>query len=449
MKDMLPDIPGNVLKIINLLENAGFEAFIVGGCVRDAVLGRVPNDWDITTNAAPSEVKKIFRRTFDTGIAHGTVTVLMGDEHYEVTTYRVDGVYADHRHPDSVTFTSSLEEDLKRRDFTINAMAYNPGRGLVDLFGGSDDIACKRICCVGNPRERFDEDALRILRAFRFSAQLDFDIDGETLKATSEKASDLKYVSAERICTELLKLIMSDHPEKLDDAYKAGVTKYFLPEYDAMALTTQVNPHHYDTVAKHTINAMKGTPPDRILRLTMLLHDSGKPAVSKFDESGVQHFRNHGAVSAEIAKNVMHRLRLDNDTIKKVCTLIRYHDWHIQPDEANVRKLISEIGPEMFELFVKVQYADVSSHSGYRKEEKLQRIVDEKNIYDKVMERGDCVSLKDLQLTGEDIKKLGLKPGPRIGAILEAAFDEVLKDPSKNDHEYLVGFAKNFLNTEI
>lgn len=449
MNNMYTAIPGNAIKIINILEGSGYEAYVVGGCVRDTFLGRTPDDWDITTSASPEQIKSLFRRTVDTGIAHGTVTVLMNDEHYEVTTFRIDGDYADHRHPGNVMFTASLEEDLKRRDFTINAMAYNPSVGLVDKFGGIGDLKAGIIRCVGDPIERFSEDALRILRAFRFSAQLGFDIHEDTSRAASEKAADLKYVSAERISAELIKLIMSDHPEKLIDAYNAGVTKYFLPEFDEMALTTQKNPHHNDTVAEHTVNALRNSPSNRVIRLTMLLHDCGKPKVSRFDENGVQHFRGHGAASADMAKNVMRRLKLNNDTIKKVCILIKYHDWHLVPDEVNVRRLVSEIGPDMFEALVKVQYADVSSHSDYRKEEKLKRIVDEKNIYDKVMERGDCVSLKDLELSGDDIRTLGVSPGPRIGEILNKAFDEVLKDPAKNDHEYLVGFAKNYLDTEM
>ena len=237
-------IPENVEWIIRELMAHGFEAYAVGGCVRDSVLGREPEDWDITTSAKPEQVKQIFHRTVDTGIEHGTVTVLIDKEAYEVTTYRVDGEYEDHRHPKEVTFTASLEEDLKRRDFTINAMAYNPQTGLVDIFEGIDDLNKKIIRCVGNPRERFDEDALRILRAIRFSAQLGFEIDNMTKEAMTEKAETLRDVSAERIRIELVKLLVSKHPEKIREAQRLGLTKVVLPEYDTIVGVEQHTPNH-------------------------------------------------------------------------------------------------------------------------------------------------------------------------------------------------------------
>ena len=276
---MILEIPKNAETILHILEKAGYEAYVVGGCVRDSILGRSPDDWDITTSAKPEQVKALFHRTVDTGLQHGTVTVLMEKEGYEVTTYRVDGEYEDGRHPKEVTFTASLKEDLKRRDFTINAMAYNPSSGLVDLFGGLEDIERRIIRCVGNPLERFTEDALRIMRAVRFSAQLGFAIEEETRKALKVLAPNLKHVSAERIQVELVKLLMSPHPDYLRVAYEAGITAEFLPEFDACMTTSQNTPHHCYTVGEHILHSLCHVRADKVLRITMLLHDIGKIAI--------------------------------------------------------------------------------------------------------------------------------------------------------------------------
>ena len=294
---MILEIPKKAEIILQILEKAGFEAYVVGGCVRDSILGRTPNDWDITTSATPQQVKELFHRTVDTGLQHGTVTVVIDKEGFEVTTYRVDGEYEDGRHPKEVTFTASLEEDLKRRDFTINAMAYNPTEGLVDLFGGMQDIENKIIRCVGDPLERFTEDALRIMRAVRFSAQLGFEIEEETKKALTVMAPNLVHVSAERIQVELVKLLMSPHPDYLRTAYEAGITRQFLPEFDLCMETPQNTPHHCYTVGEHILHSLLYVRADKILRLTMLLHDIGKPSVRKTDENGRDHFKTHGDVA--------------------------------------------------------------------------------------------------------------------------------------------------------
>ena len=273
------ELPKKVLFIINNLQLAGYDAFAVGGCVRDSILARKPQDWDITTSAKPEAIKEIFRRTVDTGIEHGTVTVMIGKDSYEVTTYRIDGAYEDSRHPKEVRFTNCLEEDLRRRDFTINAMAYNDDVRLVDVFGGMQDLNHHLIRCVGDPRERFSEDALRILRAVRFSAQLDFPIEPDTAKAVKELAPNLKNISAERIQTELVKLLTSPHPEHIQDACELGITKVVLPEWDAMVGVKQNTIHHKYDVAEHTLHTLKHVKRDKYLRLTMLFHDMGKPAM--------------------------------------------------------------------------------------------------------------------------------------------------------------------------
>ena len=320
---MILEIPKNAETILHILEKAGYEAYVVGGCVRDSILGRSPDDWDITTSAKPEQVKALFHRTVDTGLQHGTVTVLMEKEGYEVTTYRVDGEYEDGRHPKEVTFTASLKEDLKRRDFTINAMAYNPSSGLVDLFGGLEDIERKIIRCVGDPLERFTEDALRIMRAVRFSAQLGFAIEEETRKALKVLAPNLKHVSAERIQVELVKLLMSPHSDYLRVAYEAGITAEFLPEFDACMTTSQNTPHHCYTVGEHILHSLCHVRADKVLRITMLLHDIGKPVVRKTDENGRDHFKMHGIAGEKRAAQILRRLKFDNDTIRKVTRQVK------------------------------------------------------------------------------------------------------------------------------
>lgn len=283
-------LPEAVQEIIHTLNRAGFEAYIVGGCVRDSLLGREPKDWDITTSARPEEVKALFPHTFDTGIKHGTVTVRRGGASYEVTTYRVDGNYTDHRRPDQVAFSSNLREDLLRRDFTINAMAYHPEHGLVDLYQGLEDLERGTIRCVGNAADRFQEDALRMLRALRFSAQLGFSIDPVTYQAIGILKALIRHVSWERIRDEMTKILISDHPEVLRQAYDTGLTQYILPEWKAMVETDQHHPYHAYTVAEHTIKAVQAIEADPILRWTMLLHDIGKPAAHTVDTAGVDHF---------------------------------------------------------------------------------------------------------------------------------------------------------------
>ena len=435
-------IPVNAEKILRVLENQGFEAFIVGGCVRDSILGRRPDDWDITTSARPEQVKALFRRTVDTGVKHGTVTVLMDKESYEVTTYRIDGEYEDGRHPKEVAFTASLEEDLKRRDFTINAMAYHPDRGLVDLFHGMDDIRAEIIRCVGNPLERFGEDALRILRAVRFSAQLGFSIEAETKTGIEELAPNLKLVSAERIQTELVKLLVSPHPDYFLTAYETGITRQFLPEFDACMETGQNTPHHYLSVGMHTLQSLLNIRPDKVLRLTMLLHDIGKPAVKKTDENGRDHFKMHGPAGEKMASAILRRLKFDNDTISKVCRLIRWHDDRPAPDMCSVRRAVNRIGEDIFPLYLEVQRADMLAQSAYKREEKAARLEGVNECYRKILEEGQCVSLKSMAVKGRDLIAAGYAPGPELGEILDRLLEHVLEHPEDNEKDRLLALLK-------
>ena len=435
-------IPEKAEKILRKLEANGYEAYVVGGCVRDSILGRRPDDWDITTSARPEQVKALFARTVDTGLKHGTVTVLMDKEGFEVTTYRLDGDYEDGRHPKEVSFTASLKEDLKRRDFTINAMAYHPDRGLVDLFRGMDDMADKVIRCVGDPLERFQEDALRILRAVRFSAQLGFSIEEKTRRGIEKLAPNLKLVSAERIQTELVKLLVSPHPDYLRTAYETGITRQFLPEFDACMETEQNTPHHCCSVGEHILKSLVNVRPDKVLRLTMLLHDIGKPAVKKTDENGRDHFKMHGPAGEKMAVDILRRLKFDNETISKVRRLIRWHDYRPMPEMKAVRRAVNRIGEDIFPLYMEVQRADMLAQSDYRRAEKEDRQNGVNACYREILEKKQCVSLKMLAVNGRDLMAAGCAPGPELGEKLNRLLEHVLENPEDNKKEILMSMIK-------
>ena len=436
-------IPAAAGKVLKRLHELGFEAWVVGGCVRDSILGLEPNDWDVTTNAQPSQVQAAFRRTIDTGLEHGTVTVRMDGESIEVTTYRIDGSYADHRHPDRVQFTSDLEEDLKRRDFTINAMACSEEDGLVDLFGGMEDLERGIVRCVGDPRERFTEDALRIFRAVRFCAKLGFELDPATKEAAKELAPTLAMVSAERIRTELEKLLVSPHPEMIRLAWECGITKVVLPEFDAEMECIQNNAHHQITVGEHTIRTLMAAEPDRILRLTMLLHDTGKPACQTIAGDGVYHYRGHAAPGAVIAKQVCDRLKFDRATERTVVQLVKNHSLYPETTEEGVRRAVVQIGEDLFPLFLRVKRADIGGQSPAVQEKKFAYMDRVEEIYRGILERGDCLSLRTLAVTGDDLMAAGIPKGKMIGETLQMLLDEVLTDPSKNSREILLDMVRS------
>lgn len=435
------ELPEKVNIIINRLIRNGYDAYAVGGCVRDSALGRIPDDWDITTSAKPKEVKELFDRTIDTGIAHGTVTVMLDHEGFEVTTYRIDGEYEDSRHPKSVEFTIDLLEDLKRRDFTVNAMAYNNVTGIVDAFHGIEDLNNKVIRCVGKAEDRFGEDALRILRAIRFSAQLGFQIEADTMKAIQKLAINLDNISMERIQVELVKLMVSDNPTRLRIAYETGVTKVILPEFDKMMLCEQNNPHHMYKVGDHTLKAIENIENNKALRLTMLFHDMGKPDTKTRDENGIGHFYGHEELGVQMANRILKRLRFDNDTLNKVCLLVKYHDMDIEDNKKSVRKAVNKIGEENFIDLLKVKKADILAQSTYKQEEKLNNIKNIEKLYYEIMRDKECVSLKTLAITGKDLIDIGIKPGKQIGIILEELLAEVIINPEKNNYNYLISRA--------
>ena len=442
------NIPEPARKIIDRLNEHGYEAYVVGGCVRDMILKREPGDWDITTSARPEQVKAVFGKTVDTGLQHGTVTVIRDHVGYEITTYRIDGEYEDARHPKTVTFTGNLVEDLKRRDFTINAMAYNDTAGLVDAFDGIGDLKRKVIRCVGVAHDRFGEDALRMLRAVRFAAQLGFTIEENTRQAVADLAENLQKVSAERIQTEMVKLLTSAHPQEMRTVYELGLSRVFLPEFDRMMETPQITKHHCYSVGEHTICAMQEVPQDKILRLTMLLHDVAKPVCVTTDENGQNHFKGHPAEGAEMARLILRRLKFDNDTTKRVCLLVRYHDDRPTVTPRNVRRAISRIGVENMEALFAVKRADTLAQSMYERQKKLAYIDAYEETYRKIIKEGQCVQKKDLAINGRDLIAQGMHTGKEMGEVLQSLYERVLDDPQLNKKETLLALALQLQQTK-
>ena len=452
-------VPEKVNKIIETLLAHGHEAYAVGGCVRDSLLGREADDWDITTSASPYEVKELFRRTIDTGIQHGTVTVMLDKEGFEVTTYRIDGEYEDGRHPKEVLFTKNLEEDLKRRDFTINAMAYNEQAGMVDIFGGVQDLEDKVIRCVGVAGDRFDEDALRIMRAFRFSAQLGFSIEENTRLAAAERAENLKKISAERIRVELTKLLLSGNPDRLLWMKQNGITEIVLPEFDAMLATKQKNDNHIYNVGEHTLKVLEqvGTEGEwgkkelRILRFAALLHDVAKPEVQVTDGRGEQHFPKHGEIGAKKAKEIMRRLKFDNETTDLVVRLVAAHEQYLclsdvhEKNLAAMRHMMNCLGPELMEYLWELQRADVLAQHPATLEHKLSVLEETRELHREVIKRNDRVSLKQLAVNGKDLIEFGMAPGKQLGNILEQLLQEVLDTPELNQRDRLLQRAKQYM----
>jgi tRNA nucleotidyltransferase (CCA-adding enzyme) len=451
------EIPSGAKFIIDQLYKNGYEAFVVGGCVRDSLMGKEPKDWDITTSASPYDVKEIFSRTVDTGIKHGTVTVLVDKVGYEVTTYRIDGEYKDSRHPEEVIFTQDLKEDLRRRDFTINAMAYNDTVGVVDEYNGMNDLKNRIIRCVGVPSERFEEDALRILRAIRFSAQLGFSIDSDTKDAMRKYAHTLDKISAERIKVEMDKTLMSNNPKKIYDAYELGITKIYLEEFDNMIGVLQENPNHMYDVGQHTLCAIEklsnilkddnltkysgelySEKEKLALMWTILLHDIGKPSCKFFDEKGVAHFHNHELVGVDMAAKIFNRLKFDNYTADLAKKLIRWHDYRFVNKHISIRKSMNKIGVDIFEYLFLIKRADTLAQNITTIEQKLKDLDFSYNIFKDICDKSQCVSLKDLAIDGRDLIELGIKPGRKIGEYLKQLLEIVIEDPSLNDKKILI-----------
>lgn len=440
---MTMDMPKNVDTAINLLQSAGFEAYAVGGCVRDSLLGKTPNDWDITTSAKPEDMKSVFAdfHCIDTGIKHGTVTVVIDGEPLEITTFRLDGEYEDNRHPKSVTFTSNLGADLGRRDFTVNAMAYSKMTGTVDLFGGQNDLKNKIIRCVGDPDRRFNEDALRILRALRFASALDFEIEEKTAQSLLKNCALLGNISEERIAKELLKLVCGKGAKRILTDF-APVLFESLPELQPMYKNSHDNPHHCYDIYEHTLIAVESIDPEPTLRFAMLLHDCGKPAVKKFDENGVAHFYGHQRISAEISAQILARLKVSNKFRDEILFLVSNHDrWELYENTEKMPRYLSKFGLDGVLKLLKVMRADVLAQSPeYRY--RLDQIADAEETAKNLAAQKPCLSLSELQINGRTLMDIGIPQGRKLGAVLAQLLDEVIDGVTKNTQEALTTRAR-------
>lgn len=431
-------VPQHVNYIIETLERSGFEAYAVGGCVRDSIMGHNPNDWDITTSALPQQVKKLFLKTIDTGLKHGTVTILIKNKSYEITTYRIDGEYEGNRKPKTVAFTSDLVEDLKRRDFTINAMAYNEKSGLVDAFSGIKDLEDGIIRCVGDANQRFNEDALRMLRAIRFSARFGFDIAEETKKAIQKNAHLIKNVSAERIHVELTKTLLTAQSHYMHLLVDLGLMEHIIPEFLANIGIDQKNHYHIFTVDEHIYKALSEIEATEMLRWTMFLHDIGKGIKRTIDENGMGHFHGHVEESVKIAKAILNRLKFDNKTKADILKLIQLHDYRFEPTMKAVRRATHIIGDDLFLDFIQVQKADIKAQNPVYKEERLKKLDKIVECYKRQKELNQCTTLKDLNIKGYDLIKIGISEGKDIGKILNQLLEIVIDEPKYNNKEYLI-----------
>ena len=425
-------------QVLKALENAGFKAYIVGGAVRDSIMGISPSDYDIATNAKPYQVKSLFPRTIDTGLKHGTVTVVCNKTGFEVTTFRTEGEYKDMRHPESVSYVDDIETDLKRRDFTVNAMAYSLDGGFLDFFGGISDIDKKVIRCVGDSEKRFKEDALRMLRAVRFAACLDFEIDEDAVSAIKKCSVLIKNVSGERILSELNKILLSDNPEKIYLLYKTGLMRYVLDDLFPCFSTEQNNKYHIYNVGEHIIQSVKNTPKDLILRWAALLHDVGKPVCQSRDANGIYHFYGHHKESMRIADDLLHRLRMDKDSIHDILVLIENHDVHMDTSPTAVKRMLARTGETLFFKLLELQEADNKAKNPLYINDRLAKIKKVRERAQQIIAEGQPYTVSQLQINGRDLIKLGYRAGREIGDALKYLLNEVLIDPSLNNREYLI-----------
>ena len=430
---------------IKILKSKGYEAFLIGGSVRDFVMGLPIGDIDITTNATPQEVKQAFKdfRVIETGIKHGTVTVLIDGEPLEITTYRSEGTYSDNRHPDSVVFSTSLSDDVVRRDFTMNGIAFDFEKGFCDLVGGLEDIKNKTIRCIGDAETRFREDALRILRALRFSAVLGFSIEENTKKAIHQCKDLLKNISAERIREEFTKLICGKNAYGVLTEF-SDVVCVFIPEFKACVGFLQKNRHQIYDVYTHILKATAESRPEPAIRLALLFHDIGKPVVAHFDEDGEQHFYSHPKISAEITDEIMTRLRFDNETRNRVVTLVKFHDSPIMlndidsPDRKRLKRIMSQIGKEQIFDLIEIKRCDNSAQSPeyYRGDEFYTETLD---LINEIINEKECFSVKDLKINGNDLIAMGYN-GKEIGERLNSCLDAVIEGKVENEREKLIRF---------
>jgi len=436
------NLTDEVSYILDTLNKNNKEAYIVGGCVRDSLLKRELKDWDITTSALPEEIIDLFSQTIPTGLKHGTVTVVINEHNFEITTYRIDGEYSDNRHPDKVTFTPSLREDLSRRDFTINAMAYNKINNLVDLFNGSIDLNRRIIRCVGEPDKRFKEDALRMLRAVRFACELQFNIDKPTFNAIINNAYLLNYVSKERIRDEFCKMLLSDLPSRgLRMLEKTDLLSFIIPELKESVGFDQKNPHHDKNVFDHILSVVDNSSSELVVRLSALLHDIGKPRTFTTDKKGIGHFYGHNTVGADMAEQILKRLRFDNITIKKVSILITEHmSIYANMKNRSLKKFINRVGTDNLDSLFKLQMSD---REGHKDNADYSPILKRKEAIEAIINNGEAYNIGMLKINGDDLIKLGFKPGKEIGITLEELLNKVMERPEMNNRAKLLELAQN------
>ena len=434
------DIPAGVRHILQTLAAAGHEAYLVGGCVRDLLRGVPPHDWDICTSALPEETERCFadRRVIETGLKHGTVTVLEEGEPYEITTYRTEGPYSDSRRPDFVCFVPNLEEDLARRDFTMNAIAMDLQGNLRDPYGSADDIKSRLIRCVGEPDQRFQEDGLRVMRALRFAAVFGYEIEERTARAVHENRAMLDRVAAERINTELCKLLVGQNAGEVLWQYP-DVFCQFWPELGPLVTLEQNNPWHCWGGWEHTIRALEEAPADVTLRLAMLLHDIGKPACKSTDEKGIDHFYGHPAVSAQLADKMLRALKFDNKTRERVVLLVERHDVQIPDREHSIRKWLGRLGPEAFFQLLDIKRADNMGQAPEKVRDRLAELDVIRAKAERILAERQCLTLKDLAVNGRDVIAAGVAPGPEVGQVLERLLDRVLSGEIPNKRKVLLG----------
>ncbi len=436
------ELPEGADFVLDRLQAAGYQAYAVGGCVRDTLLGRTPKDWDVCTSALPEQMQQVFAdcHVIETGLQHGTLTVMYEHAPFEVTTFRVDGEYTDHRHPDEVIFVADVREDLSRRDFTVNAMAWSPATGLVDAFGGQEDLKRRVIRCVGEPARRFDEDALRIMRALRFASTYGFSIDPETDVAIHALKHTLTGVAAERIRAELAKLLCGPGVGKILRVYR-DVFYVIMPQLAPMNGFDQRTQWHCYDVWEHTVRAVESIPPTETLRLTMLLHDAGKPGCFTVDEQGQGHMYGHQHLSAEIAAEVLASLRVDGATRDRVITLVKHHTYQFKAERRAMLRLLSRFGEEVARQLLQIRRADESA-KGTRPQAEIDAQISElEAALDEVLSEQLCFSLKDMAVNGRDIMALGCR-GKAVGECLNSLLARLLDESLPNERKALLAAAR-------
>lgn len=442
-------IPDEVNFIIETLERNGCEAYAVGGCIRDSLLGIEPKDWDICTPALPKQTMEYFKecRIIETGLKHGTVALILNHKPFEVTTYRIDGVYTDNRRPDKVEFVGSLREDLSRRDFTVNAMAYNPKRGIMDFFNGVEDLSIGVIRCVGDSNKRFQEDALRIMRALRLASVLGFSIDSDTSTAMLSNRKLLNNISVERIAAELSKLIVGREAGKIIRKHITIIAE-IIPEIEPAIGFKQNNPHYCYDVLNHILSSIDNAPNDALIRLAMLFHDIAKP-ICYSEENGIGHFCGHSKVSSDMANEILRRLKYDNDTIDTVTKLVLYHDVDIQAQVKHIKRWLNKIGEAKFRQLFEVKRADAMAQSENDRQKKIYVLGEILKLTDEVIEQGQCFSLKNLSVNGRDLIALGVTEGVEIGVLLNQLMDMVIDDQVENEKEVLLDTVRKIIENKI